>query len=1076
MKRPIYLIAIVLVTGKAHSSNQTALTSREAGIFEGSIVSFGEKRFRLVEYIEELGVSHHHERFGSLLLLLPSTATLLNTTTQTPRELVLLKEVRPKDSCIHGEYCADTKIFKGGHGDVWRGYAINKDGVLDSVPLVLKRMGVYQRDDILRCALREIYFGKLLRGNPRFTTFISSFTDQDSYWLVFKDEGISLRHLIYSLVTREGVSAIYEPSLLWRKMRKSAVGANTLRGIMHQLITTVGNLHEQGLAHRDIKPSNILLSSSGRGGQERGDTRVILGDWSSAVDAESLSNLYGALGPGDGELSMSHAPPEARLSTAAAIRDESLGDSIRRYQQYDAWSVGVVFLELFLGTDDVFLTDVRSEAIIKQRLQRLRTKTSGRDPDSDLHREQDALFLAGLADYCIVDEHTAFPSFWKSGGATELSLLRGATKNSVPGDTSEKSISSSCSPRAAPRSFAHAVRKRDPLGLGLTDVATGTTEAIGSDPRLHPGAVDLLMRLLAFEPSERITMKQALKHPYFMPTFTEAEGQGQGEGEGEGEGGVGVAGETDLPLPLLGIGVDPLEDTASFEAISEKIPQKTVGDTITSTTLQLEPIFVCPACRRSFTDWASCHLHMTKRRHNESSDGSRCLYSSAGLPECSSEHTLLPLTDGRSGWCDVTGRRRHLEDTHSLHFGPGFALYGVFDGHLGSRASRFSSRFLPVLFERYLAAGAIDPGSPEVDTLEEMEENDEDEEDRRTMGLGGAHARLLKLNPSSVVWSSLVLAKPDDLLPGNDGSKPISVHRAAAAMALAFRHAAASFLGQFGSQVESSGSTAAVAVLFHNQDGTTSGGGPTHLLVANVGDSRVIMVTSSGAVAALTTDHTPREASEARRVLRRGGFLSPDPTSRDQTLENRGKNQGQIRVNGRLAVTRAIGDAPLASVLTAEPDLVMVKLATTRGDLGAAADSEATHGEGDGEQSMHLQYNEAIAPACRRLVRQLKPQQEMFVVLASDGLFDVLSNREVAELVCDRLLDHIGDAGAGSNGDANSTNTRTATPRLATNGQGLWDSGVLQAAARALVQEAFVRGSSDNICAVVVGLGGLGGL
>ena len=165
---------------------------------------------------------------------------LLDYTTSQFGYLTLLNDIRVKAnaSCrrhgTDGEYCVDHKIFKGGHGEIWRAYKLSADGMVEKqTSYVLKRMRVADRPDILRCALREIHFGTTLkgvRGVARYVSFFKS-EDGDDYWLVFKDEGISLQKLLYA-VTIDDITAMVEPSLLWRKLRKSP---RSTRGIMQQV-------------------------------------------------------------------------------------------------------------------------------------------------------------------------------------------------------------------------------------------------------------------------------------------------------------------------------------------------------------------------------------------------------------------------------------------------------------------------------------------------------------------------------------------------------------------------------------------------------------------------------------------------------------------------------------------------------------------------------------------------------------------------------------------------------------------------------------------------------------------------
>lgn len=142
--------------------------------------------------------------------------------------------------------------------------------------------------------------------------------------------------------------------------------------------------------------------------------------------------------------------------------------------------------------------------------------------------------------------------------------------------------------------------------------------------------------------------------------------------------------------------------------------------------------------------------------------------------------------------------------------------------------------------------------------------------------------------------------------------------------------------------------------------------------VANAGDSRAVLVQHRGRAVPLSDDHKPNRPDESARIRRAGGTIY---------------FYGVWRVGGVLAVSRAIGDRILKTQgVTAEPEIRQCR----------------------------------ITPA------------DKFIVLASDGLWDVLSNEEVATYAC-----------------------QTNNPKIV---------------ARRLLKEALGRGSADNITVLVVDL------
>ena len=109
--------------------------------------------------------------------------------------------------------------------------------------------------------------------------------------------------------------------------------------------------------------------------------------------------------------------------------------------------------------------------------------------------------------------------------------------------------------------------------------------------------------------------------------------------------------------------------------------------------------------------------------------------------------------------------------------------------------------------------------------------------------------------------------------------------------------------------------------------------------IAHVGDSRAVLVGPRGRARQLTTDHRTDNVTERRRILKTGGRVE----------------RGYVVRDGHgLMVTRSFGDRVFRPVgVTAEPDVTTIRLAP----------------------------------------------RDSFVVVATDGLWDVLSNREVAKLV-----------------------------------------------------------------------------
>jgi hypothetical protein len=153
---------------------------------------------------------------------------------------------RTDSSIKNGDYYLNRKIFFGGHGEIWLAKKLLENGHLDlNTSYVLKRMHLKDRPEILRCALREIYFGELFQHlssgevQSRVTRFVTHFhlnDDDDDHWLVFHDEGVSLQSLLYALtVDRGGTLPAFEPSEIWKRMRTTMRGEESMRSILYQI-------------------------------------------------------------------------------------------------------------------------------------------------------------------------------------------------------------------------------------------------------------------------------------------------------------------------------------------------------------------------------------------------------------------------------------------------------------------------------------------------------------------------------------------------------------------------------------------------------------------------------------------------------------------------------------------------------------------------------------------------------------------------------------------------------------------------------------------------------------------------
>jgi len=180
--------------------------------------------------------------------------------------------------------------------------------------------------------------------------------------------------------------------------------------------------------------------------------------------------------------------------------------------------------------------------------------------------------------------------------------------------------------------------------------------------------------------------------------------------------------------------------------------------------------------------------------------------------------------------------------------------------------------------------------------------------------------------------------------------------------------------------------------------------------------------------------------AEQELVLQRGGYVS--------------KTGSTARVNGTLAITRSIGDANLAPVLSREPHVRIFDRSELQELCGDPSDMSNSDKESDSSRSTN---NQTAIPC--------------FAILASDGLWDVMSNQEAVDMVLDIILRH-NEAHASTFQPGHTTREVVLASSYDDidddNDEG--NGGPFQESAERLAVEAYVRGSTDNIGVCVVAI------
>lgn len=316
-------------------------------------------------------------------------------------------------------------------------------------------------------------------GLAHIARYVESFevAGKEEFWLVFHNEGKSLSSLLYTagINPQDGKYAegfkIVQPSSWWRWLKTTNEGREEMRSILRQLFLAVKACHDRNITHRDIKPENMVVSTNRNHGSEWPSNltmRII--DFGSAIDRYTLNHLYSSSGPSQGEQTKEYAPPEATLGS------HWLHFHTDEAHVYDMWSVGIVMLELVLGTPHVFQISARTRVLLDRQL-------DGMDESA---RETIYLLRAYL-EMCILLPGTPPQHHYhhRSDTVDQAEEVRLAAWK-----CSEESV-------------AQQIRQRDPLGIGMPDV----------------WALRLLRELLQWYPEDRISAAEALQHPYFHPSL-----------------------------------------------------------------------------------------------------------------------------------------------------------------------------------------------------------------------------------------------------------------------------------------------------------------------------------------------------------------------------------------------------------------------------------------------------------------------------------------------------------------------------------------------------------------------------
>ncbi|XP_026480851.1 protein phosphatase 1L isoform X2 [Ctenocephalides felis] len=338
------------------------------------------------------------------------------------------------------------------------------------------------------------------------------------------------------------------------------------------------------------------------------------------------------------------------------------------------------------------------------------------------------------------------------------------------------------------------------------------------------------------------------------------------------------------------------------------------------------------------------------------------------ITQSSAERQSWELKSSSSAAYAIQGRRPRMEDRFIINENindTGVALFAIFDGHGGEFAANYAKEFLiQNLFNRVVDIKNIASGKSPKITLDPCQPNDSEKKDAEKPPASPLLTNRNKmkktlsvaedaLNKSTNVTDPELLKKLDSL------QRPITKEvRPCKPVGKSPVIPSESYLDGSGKidygKLLTDEVLAADRLLVEKAKKTIDVAGTTaligilegtRLVVANVGDSRGVMCDSKGNAIPLSFDHKPQQMRERKRIKEAGGFI---------------EFNGVWRVAGILATSRAMGDYPLKDrkLVIADPDI---------------------------------------------LTFELNDHKPLFIVLASDGLWDTFSNEEAVAFIKDRL-------------------------------------------------------------------------
>ena len=287
----------------------------------------------------------------------------------------------------------------------------------------------------------------------------------------------------------------------------------------------------------------------------------------------------------------------------------------------------------------------------------------------------------------------------------------------------------------------------------------------------------------------------------------------------------------------------------------------------------------------------------------------------------------------------IQGKRQYMEDEHFTNQDGSFAA--VFDGHGGKAVSRYLRQNL---YARYLQAKAI---AMETNNSQGELKNQVNEENivAQVFDTDGFHKNtsddvIQEKHPKDLINSKLkesvkMSANANTNVTYDDDDATAAPSKPTEESCIQALKAAFQKIDDEVNKISHwsyQGSTAVAICLLKTRDTSSKNAKmKTILISANVGDSRAVL-SHGGRAADLTIDHKPNHPSERKRIEKLGGKViwcgpvhpkTGKPIHNDYTRSNRTRRgmTGVHRINGNLALSRAIGDRSERPLVSSKVDI-----------------------------------------------------------------------------------------------------------------------------------------------------------